>query len=1031
MLPPLYQPPLFQGVAFQGVAPWTPRSVAAPNDAVQWLGCLDEGYLLDKIGTGTERILNGGPGLQRGHCYDFDGTDDEVTVADAADLRPGTGDLSFSCWVNPDVTSTALVLAGKTNGQTAATSLGWWLGQTASNEFEFTVSKSGGSSVATSSTTFAAGTWYHVVGVLDSGTAKIYVDASLEDTGASSSFDLNGTDDLYFGSENSNSHFNGQMFGALLYDDVLTADEVTYLHALGVSGDNPTLASSVGQWLMDEQSGTAAYDSSGNSNDGTLVGGVSHSTQDVNSWQNKFGYRGSVCFDGVDDYATLDGVADSVFDGDFTIKFTICNHTVNGYILHKFQGSLSVNYGASVANSLHVGNSSGGVRYTVDAAGDWVIQHDTSESGFDRWKVYKDGVLLVRDSTVGSYVQPTNNSTVPEIGRRSSGAPYWGGCISGLAFWTALKTAAEAAANDQTGLANHWLLNEGSGTSILDTSSNSAHGTLAGAAWHFIPKDYGAAGEVDINGAALDYSGRAPFHARAEDSFCGHFDGTDDYVAIGNTGTAVKSISFRVHPDSVTSHTDWVIDLNGTDYVTIVNGTVTVNGFAAATTTIYVDGAVSSTVTAAAHTVTIVSDTAFTASDLELGRLSGTGYLDGRLFDVRLYTDELTAAEALSLADQGGTAPTNDADHWYRFGEGAGTTIYDSSTNADHGTATNITAGTFWSATNDIFPGNLLYGFRLASGVRIPARVGGSVAAEGSAITNPAGCWHNDAESKINFNPYTIPELMTYQLGFDAPTAFDVRASEFTEQDQQWVYRESEIKIKDYTIFRNALTLTDRDYAWGFFQTVVTLNAEVLAAWKYGDADWYDYYTAADVVGSHDATDSSAASDNWNSGVDGVGLEMYDTCSMDVSPTLGNAITAFTVSGWMRISDLGDDFQILGWDAGTIQVGYTSSGQDFYFTYNGTTISSTTTLSTDTWYHIVAGINEHGDMTLFVDGVLVDSGSATMLGSTVGSWVAGYCSTTMQEEIDEVCFFVGKRLTANAASKLKSPTYISNAGAFS
>ena len=52
------------------------------------------------------------------------------------------------------------------------------------------------------------------------------------------------------------------------------------------------------------------------------------------------------------------------------------------------------------------------------------------------------------------------------------------------------------------------------------------------------------------------------------------FDGTNDYVDIGNVFNDVKTISFWIHADDITSHTDQIIDLNGTDYIKIVNGEI-------------------------------------------------------------------------------------------------------------------------------------------------------------------------------------------------------------------------------------------------------------------------------------------------------------------------------------------------------------------------------------------------------------------------------------------------------------------------
>lgn len=128
---------------------------------------------------------------------------------------------------------------------------------------------------------------------------------------------------------------------------------------------------------------------------------------------------------------------------------------------------------------------------------------------------------------------------------------------------------------------------------------------------------------------------------------------TDEWINVGNQGGGVKTISLWCNPDAV-NVTDYLIDLNGTDYITIVNGTVTVNGFAASTEVIYVNGVVASTVTAGAWSyVVVTATTAFTASDADIGRLEGSGYFNGGLDNVMLFTDTLTLDEVKRLYNDG------------------------------------------------------------------------------------------------------------------------------------------------------------------------------------------------------------------------------------------------------------------------------------------------------------------------------------------------------------------------------------------
>lgn len=109
-------------------------------------------------------------------------------------------------------------------------------------------------------------------------------------------------------------------------------------------------------------------------------------------------------------------------------------------------------------------------------------------------------------------------------------------------------------------------------------------------------------------------------------------------------------------------------------HITAVNSAV--NG-----RTIYLDG------------VSIRTGSAVTpagnSSTLFLGASDGAGadFFNGFLDDMRIYTRELSAAEAMSLY-QTGAASSTSLVAWYKFDEGTGSTANDSSGNGNTGTIT-------------------------------------------------------------------------------------------------------------------------------------------------------------------------------------------------------------------------------------------------------------------------------------------------------------------------------------------------------
>jgi len=150
------------------------------------------------------------------------------------------------------------------------------------------------------------------------------------------------------------------------------------------------------------------------------------------------------------------------------------------------------------------------------------------------------------------------------------------------------------------------------------------------------------------------------------------FDGTDDYVDIGKAYNGVKSISFLLKVDDVTSNTDYVLGLNDTDYVSIVDGTVTLNGFSGGTNTIYVDSSQATTVDTEWHHIFITSTTARNASNCDLGRTqSNNSYnMVGNLDEVAFTSDIKTPADFFSDSVPLDLSGLSNLKNWWRMGDG-------------------------------------------------------------------------------------------------------------------------------------------------------------------------------------------------------------------------------------------------------------------------------------------------------------------------------------------------------------------------
>ncbi len=200
------------------------------------------------------------------------------------------------------------------------------------------------------------------------------------------------------------------------------------------------------------------------------------------------------------------------------------------------------------------------------------------------------------------------------------------------------------------------------------------------------------------------------------------FDGSNDYVDVGNVATGIQTISFWVEVDDITSRTDHVLDLNGTDYIKIVNGEVTVNNID--NPTYYING-ISGNRTIASidawYHVAVTTATGINVTDMDIGRVEGETpeYFDGKIDEVRLWDDVRTVNEILSYYNTSISNAYADASLklYYKANDRPGLVVYDYSTSKVHGTISGATwtsasaswtvilgreGESSWSANNDV-----------------------------------------------------------------------------------------------------------------------------------------------------------------------------------------------------------------------------------------------------------------------------------------------------------------------------------------
>lgn len=380
-----------------------------------------------------------------------------------------------------------------------------------------------------------------------------------------------------------------------------------------------------GYWKLDEGTGISAADSSGNGNTGTLTNSPTWATGQISN---------AVSFDGGNDYinipdnTNLDGFAQASFTA--WVKLNALADGTPYAILDKRTSSgtddaysMGLNYGAPApcTNELEfeVGSAGGSSYVCVDKdvvtwVGQWhhvAFVYDSAAT--PNYRISIDGVqrTLLRSDDRNATLNNSIRDVTIGIANNAGAGPF-NGLIDDVRVYNRALSTAEISA----------IYNYASST-VSDISGNNYNATST--------DDNVIVGKI---GQALS------------------FNGANDFVSASNIGN-VNSASFWINTSSTTQK---MINLNATTYVELSNGTITATGFTSPT--IYIDGAVSSTLTSGWHHVTITTGTTISASAVLLGKV-GTNYMSGSLDDVRFYSRAITADEVSRLYKLGGTTKIN------------------------------------------------------------------------------------------------------------------------------------------------------------------------------------------------------------------------------------------------------------------------------------------------------------------------------------------------------------------------------------
>ena len=360
--------------------------------------------------------------VQLGRCYHFDGTDDWVVVPNNPQIAL-TDNFSVTIRAKNDVANLAGIQSLFGKFQSNPGNLRSWALAFDATERLYLIVSSNGTAIGqyTSTAAIDVGNTHTYGATFEGGTIKLFVDgaevAGSVTSGTIPSTIFSGTAPLTFGVVNPAAPvvlWDGQQFDARIYNSVLTEAEM-----LAVHNNDEVQYAPVAWYKMDEQEGTTAYDSSGFGNHGTITNatlGTFHDTQDIISFQNKFGFSQYMNFDGTNDAVVLPTTLRSDLDGKSKVGFKA------KIFLPAYPTSVT-----RAIISVPIGGSTSGFRLGVDVAGNLSVNGDitvfTGDINIDSGSLQVSGqtVVSIQQSAIpnSAYTTVTSASgtvvNIPQI----------------------------------------------------------------------------------------------------------------------------------------------------------------------------------------------------------------------------------------------------------------------------------------------------------------------------------------------------------------------------------------------------------------------------------------------------------------------------------------------------------------------------------------------------------------------------------------------------------------------------------------
>lgn len=594
------------------------------------------------------------------NALSFNGASSVTKTGSATVLKPST-EVSVSAWIKAGSTDT-----GGSEIVSMGDSYAVRLDTTGNIRF-FYYNGTTWVSTVTSGVNLKNNLWHYVVAQKTSSSVEIYVDGVLKITSANTgTITYNQGANFVIGKHGNGDaiyDFTGLIDDVRIYNRPLTAQEISTAYVNATSD-------LVAHWKLNEGSGTAISDSSGNGRNG-VMNGATWTTGNIGA---------GLSFDGINDYINLGDILDAG-SGNMTVtawvkfgalnanqKIAIKSHSLSPWLSWQLQlwGSQPQTNGVEPMFTLattDIGYYSAGYWGEI-SADTWY--HISGVKNGNSLLFYLNGTTNdTWSDTISGTVQNGDGSLWIGSGWNGTDEPF-NGVIDDVRIYNRALTSEEIYAlynTDAPGLIAHWKFDENSGSTASDFTPNANNGSINGATWI-----------NGVSGGALNFNGSSNYVFKSSPSLV--LKPSSQVVA----SAWIKATSTDVDGSDIISMGDSYairIETNGNVSFFYHNGTTWVGVYSSginvlnnqwhlitgqktpSSIEIYVDGvlkgSVSNTGTISYVWTNVIGNA---GTDLRIGRhghdhfpgyAGDRYYFKGSMDDVRIYNRALTAQEILNI----------------------------------------------------------------------------------------------------------------------------------------------------------------------------------------------------------------------------------------------------------------------------------------------------------------------------------------------------------------------------------------------